>query len=142
MALQKKYGYQYPIAWSLIFDIQTKIGLICVLILIVTATVYFIYRRRYVNIIYCRAYVWLSFVALVLIPLSTPFFKMSTPNGTISDATRIGNVIIYPTSSTLLLLFYFAALFFFAITLIKSSTSPKEVELSNESSDFLNQFSK
>jgi hypothetical protein len=142
MVLQKKYSYQYPIAWSLIFDIQTKIGLICVLITIVTATVYFIYRRRYVNVFYCRAHIWLSFVALVPVPLSAPLFKMPTSNGTISDAARIGNVIIYPVSTMLLLLFYFVALFFFAITLIKSSTSPKEAPLSNESSDFLNQFAK
>ncbi|WP_407522342.1 hypothetical protein PDL71_14530 [Lacibacter sp. MH-610] len=142
VALQKKYTYQYPISWSLIFDIQTKIGLVCVLISLVTAIGYFIMRQRYVNIFYCRVHVWLSFIALVLVPLSAPLFKMSSPNGIISDAARIGNFIIYPASTILLLVFYFAALFFFAITLIKSSTSPKEAGLINESSDFLNQFSK
>lgn len=142
MEIQKNYAYQYPISWSLIFDLQTKIGLICVLVLILTAIGYFICRRRYINVFYCKIHIWLSFISLVLVPLGAPLFKMSTPNGIISDSVRIGYIIIYPASSMLLLLLYFAALFFFAITLIKSSTSLKEVEQNNESSDFLNQFSK
>ena len=65
---------------------------------------------------------------------------MRTPNGIVSDAIRIGNVIVYPFSLILSLLVFIFAIIFFILAIVKSSTSPKEPEQADAATGFLNDF--
>jgi len=138
--LAQRYSYKYPTAWSVIFTVQTKAILICTSITIVTLVIYFILRQRYINVLYSRIHIWLTFISLILIPFLSPVYQMSTPNGTLSDTIRIGNVIVYPFSSVLSLCVFIIAFIFFILTVIKSSTSPKEPGETVQSTGFLDEF--
>lgn len=138
--LERNYVERYPVPWSLIFTPQTNILLVCTAIMMLTVILYYVFRNRYMNILYSRIFIWLSFVSLIAVPFFRPFFKMETPNGAVSDAVRIGNVIFYPFSSILSLFLFIAAIIFFILAIIKSSTSPKESVQPNESTGFLDEF--
>ncbi len=138
--LERKYVERYLVPRSLIFTPQTIILLVCTAIMMLTIILYYVFRHRYISILYSGAHLCLSFVSIVAVPFLTPFFKMETPNGTVSDAVRIGNVIFYPFSSILSLFLFIAAIIFFILAIIKSSTSPKESVQANESTGFLDEF--
>lgn len=138
--IDRKYVEKYPTTWSLIFTIQTKIVLMCTAITVFTLVIYFIFRHRYVNILYSHIHVWLSFISLIIVPFLSPVYQMRTPNGIVSDAIRIGNVIVYPFSLILSLLVFIFAIIFFILAIVKSSTSPKEPEQTDAATGFLNDF--
>jgi hypothetical protein len=138
--IDRKYVEKYPNPWSLIFTVQTKVVLICIIITFITLVIYFVIRRRYINVLYSRLHVWLTFISLIIVPFLFPVYQMRTPNGTVSDTIRIGNVIVYPFSLILSLLVFIVGIVFFILTVIKSSTSPKESNQADESTGFLNEF--
>lgn len=135
-----KYVGKYPTPWSLIFTFQTKIILICAFITMVTLIIYFLLRRRYINVLYCRIHVWLSFISLI-IPFLFPVYQMRTSNGTVSDAIRIGNVIVYPFSSFLSLSVFIIAITFFILTVLKSRRNLKYSGETVQPAGFLDEFS-
>jgi hypothetical protein len=138
--MDRKYVEKYPTPWSLIFTVQTKVVLVCTFIAMCTLVIYFLLRRRYINVLYCQIHIWLSFISLIAIPLLSRVYKMRTPNGTVSDAVRIGNVIVYPFSSLLSLFVFIIAFTFFILTVVKSTTSPKDSRQTVQSTGFLDDF--
>ncbi len=138
--IERKYVEKYLTPWPFIFTVQTKAILICTFITMVTLIIYFILRRRYINVLYSRIHIWLTFTSLIIIPFLSPVFQISTPNGTESDTIRIGNVIVYPFSLISSLFVFIIAFIFFILTVVKSSNSSRKPLLTDQSTGFLNEF--
>lgn len=138
--LQKKYSNKYMIAWSIIFTPRVKFYLAFTIVVFASLLICYFIRRRYINVVLCKVYVWLVFAALVLLPIYDIVLSFFVEKEFQAHSFQIGNILFYDYPFLFSFLLLIMAFIFFIVTILKSSTLSKIKKPKNESTGFLDDF--
>lgn len=137
--LNEKYAHDYSIGWCVLFTVKTNFYLTFAAIAFISLLIYYLFRRKYMNVLLSKIHVCLVFTGIVAIPILEFLLYLFNDRNREAYTFRIGNIIFDEWPLALSLLLIIIANIFFILTLIKSSTLPKAKYL-NESTGLLDEF--